>query len=39
LDYVKVKCIADIDLSTLEGTGHLVKVVASASNSSDGASS
>src|SRR5262247_981734 len=31
LDYVKVKCIADIDLSTLEGTGHLVKVVASAS--------
>ena len=26
LDYVKVKCIADIDLATLEGTGHLVKV-------------
>jgi len=26
LDYVKVKCIADIDLSTLEGTGHLEKV-------------
>lgn len=26
LDYVKVKCIADIDLSTLEGKGHLVKV-------------
>jgi uncharacterized protein YbdZ (MbtH family) len=26
LDYVKVKCIADLDLSTLEGTGHLVKV-------------
>jgi len=28
LDYVKVKCIADIDLSTLEGMGHLVKVEA-----------
>ena len=28
LDYVKVKCIADIDLSTLEGTGHLEKVEA-----------
>lgn len=26
LDYVPVKCVADIDLSTLEGTGHLVKV-------------
>lgn len=26
LDYVKVKCIADIELSTLEGMGHLVKV-------------
>jgi uncharacterized protein YbdZ (MbtH family) len=26
LDYVKVRCIADIDLSTLEGTGHLEKV-------------
>lgn len=26
LDYVKVRCIADIDLSTLEGRGHLVKV-------------
>jgi uncharacterized protein YbdZ (MbtH family) len=26
LDYVKVKCIADIDLSILEGTGHLEKV-------------
>jgi hypothetical protein len=24
LDYVKVKCIADVDLSTLEGTGRLV---------------
>jgi uncharacterized protein YbdZ (MbtH family) len=26
LDYVKVRCIADIDLKTLEGKGHLVKV-------------
>lgn len=26
LDYVPVKCVADIDLSTLEGKGHLVKV-------------
>jgi len=26
LDYVKVRCIADIDLNTLEGKGHLVKV-------------
>lgn len=26
LDYVKVKCVADIDLSTLSGRGHLVKV-------------
>jgi len=26
LDYVKVKCIADIDLNTLEGKGHLIKV-------------
>jgi uncharacterized protein YbdZ (MbtH family) len=26
LDYVKVKCVAEIDLSTLEGKGHLVKV-------------
>lgn len=26
LDYVKVKCIADIDLTTLEGAGRLVKV-------------
>jgi hypothetical protein len=24
LNYVKVRCIADIDLSTLNGTGHLV---------------
>lgn len=23
LDYVPVKCVADIDLATLEGTGHL----------------
>ena len=28
LDYVKVLCIADIDLATLEGKGHLVKVEA-----------
>ena len=28
LDYVKVRCIADVDLSTLEGKGHLVKVEA-----------
>jgi uncharacterized protein YbdZ (MbtH family) len=26
LDYVPVRCVADIDLSTLEGKGHLVKV-------------
>src|SRR5262245_20775724 len=26
LDYVKVKCVADLDLATLNGTGHLVKV-------------
>jgi uncharacterized protein YbdZ (MbtH family) len=26
LDYVKVKCVADIDLSTLEGIGHLMKL-------------
>lgn len=24
LNYVKVRCIADIDLSTLNGTGHLL---------------
>jgi uncharacterized protein YbdZ (MbtH family) len=28
LDYVKVRCIADIDLNTLEGKGRLVKVEA-----------
>jgi uncharacterized protein YbdZ (MbtH family) len=28
LDYVKVRCIADIDLSSLEGEGYLVKVEA-----------
>lgn len=27
-DYVRVKCVADIDLSTLTGTGHLVKIEA-----------
>jgi hypothetical protein len=26
LDYVKVRCIADIDLATLNGTGHLVQL-------------
>lgn len=26
LDYVKVRCVADLDLSTLEGRGHLVRV-------------
>jgi hypothetical protein len=26
LDYVKVKCIADIDVTTFDGTGHLEKV-------------
>jgi uncharacterized protein YbdZ (MbtH family) len=25
LNYVKVRCVADIDLNTLDGTGHLVK--------------
>ncbi len=30
LDYVKVKCIADVDLATLEGTGHLMRVEAKA---------
>jgi hypothetical protein len=28
LNYVKVKCIADIDLNTLAGTGHLEPVEA-----------
>jgi uncharacterized protein YbdZ (MbtH family) len=28
LDYVKVRCIAEIDLATLDGTGHLEKVEA-----------
>jgi uncharacterized protein YbdZ (MbtH family) len=32
LDYVRVKCVADLDLATLEGTGHLVKVEAKAEN-------
>ena len=26
VDYVKVKCVADINLSTLQGRAHLVKV-------------
>ena len=30
LDYVKVRCVADIDLETLAGKGHLVKVHAAA---------
>jgi uncharacterized protein YbdZ (MbtH family) len=30
LDYVKVKCIADVDLNTLKGQGHLVTVEAAA---------
>jgi uncharacterized protein YbdZ (MbtH family) len=30
LDYVKVRCVADIDLATLEGKGHLEKVEAHA---------
>ena len=30
LDYTKVRCIADIDLQTLEGQGHLEKVEAAA---------
>jgi len=30
LDYVKVRCVADLDLSTLAGKGHLVKVEATA---------
>jgi len=28
LDYVRVRCIADIDLSTLKGRGHLVRLEA-----------
>jgi len=27
LDYVKVRCVADIELATLEGKGHLVKEI------------
>jgi uncharacterized protein YbdZ (MbtH family) len=30
LDYVKVQCVADIDLASLTGQGHLVKVEAQA---------
>jgi uncharacterized protein YbdZ (MbtH family) len=26
LDYVKVRCIADIDLTSLQGQGHLIKI-------------
>jgi uncharacterized protein YbdZ (MbtH family) len=32
LDYVRVKCVADVDLSTLEGKGRLVKVEANAAS-------
>lgn len=32
LDYVRVKCVADIDLSTLAGNGHLVKVEAASAS-------
>lgn len=32
LDYVKVKCVADIDLGTLEGKGHLEKLTLGASS-------
>ncbi len=28
VDYTKVRCIADVDLQTLDGTGHLEKVLA-----------
>jgi len=28
LNYVKVKCIADVDLQTMEGKGHLVPIEA-----------
>jgi uncharacterized protein YbdZ (MbtH family) len=35
LDYVKVRCIADIDLVTLEGKGHLVKVDAKAGSTGE----
>ena len=28
LDYVRVRCIADVDLTTLEGTGHLTRAKA-----------
>jgi uncharacterized protein YbdZ (MbtH family) len=31
LDRVRVKCVADIDLSSLKGKGHLIKVVEEAS--------
>jgi uncharacterized protein YbdZ (MbtH family) len=32
LDYVNVKCIADLDLKTLRGKGHLINVEANAKN-------
>jgi hypothetical protein len=33
LDYVPLKCVADIDLSTLAGKGHLVRVEAASAAS------
>ena len=33
LDYQKVRCIAEIDLQTLAGTGHLEKIAAEAQSS------
>jgi uncharacterized protein YbdZ (MbtH family) len=33
LDYVRLKCVADIDLSTLAGKGHLVRVEAASATS------
>lgn len=32
LDYVRLKCVADIDLSTLAGKGHLVRVEAASAS-------
>lgn len=32
LDYVKVRCVADIDLSSLEGRGHLARAEAAAAS-------
>jgi len=35
LDYVKLRCISDIDLLSLEGTGRLVRVQATAASAGD----